>query len=353
MKTHALMLLGLGIMFVCMGGQHEYERDTYNQGKMMLEKMATSTEERVTVLAGVASALRESAIENPAKAVRFFFTASAGRKWHARVDPDFAVQQQTDFFTGAILLFGSQNQCGGIAGLYNPWWDAILLLKLETIGGDDDSRSSIGVSEFHFVSGEMFRGESDAEGVGTRTVVPGKDPLSVELWRVCSSTRSAFESYFPCELKPGWGKFARVLLSRDMKREMERIQTRSVLRLQHCAGLLANSRDAGIAAVLTRLARRGNLYELYKHFRMKESRPLLRTFAELPEMFRNDFTPYCYLPAKDATLYVLVNKKVPRLYVTVSLPANPTAATSSMEWYDLMQCDELLAAWNNRKEVAK
>lgn len=353
MKTQGLMLLGLGVMFACPGGQGEGELGSYNQGKRMLEKFATTAEEQVTALAGVASAFRESAMEDPEKAVRFFFAESASQKWHAHVDPDFAVQQQSDFFTGSISLSGSQNPGGGIVGLYNPWWDTILLLKLEATGGDDKIRSAVGVSEFHLVSGETFRGEPDTEGVGTRTIVPEKDPLSVELWRVCSSTRSMFESYFPCESKPSWGKFGKVLLSRDTKREMERIQTRSVLRLQHSVGLLNNSRDAGIAAVLTRLARNGNLYELYKHFRLKESRPLLQTFAELPEMFRKDFTPYCYLPKKEATLYVLVNKKVPRLYVTVSLLANPTAATSSMEWYDLTQSDELLAAWNNRKEVAK
>ena len=51
------------------------------------------------------------------------------------------------------------------------------------------------------------------------------------------------------------------------------------------------------------------------------------------------------------SLYVLVNTKVPRLYVTVSLMKEVTAKTSSMEWYDLLQTDELLSAWNGRKEV--
>ncbi len=353
MKKQGLLLLGLCVLFVCPGGQSEEKFSSYEQGKMMLEKFASTQAERVTVLGGVASAFRESAIENPEGAVRFFFTESASQKWHGLIDADFAQQQQSDFFVGAISLSGSQNAGGGIVGLYNPWWDTILLLKLGATGGDDKVRSAIGVGEFLFVSGETFRGASAAASIETQTVVPEKDPLSVELWRVCSSTRHLFETYFPYDSKPSWGKFGESLLSRDMKREMERILTRSVLRLQHSVGLLKNSRAAGIAAVLTRLARNGNLYELYKHFRLKETRPLLQTFAELPEMFRKDFTPYCYIPTKEATLYVLVNKKVPRLYVTVSLLANPTAATSSMEWYDLAQCDELLAAWNNRKEVGK
>ena len=52
-------------------------------------------------------------------------------------------------------------------------------------------------------------------------------------------------------------------------------------------------------------------------------------------------------------LYVLVNKDAPTLYITVSLMTDVKAETSSMEWYSLTLSDELLAAWNNRKEVAK
>lgn len=352
MKKQVLLLMGVGTMLSCSCTLAE-TTGSYEMGKKMFEKFAATKEERITALSGVVSAFRESAIESPKKAIDFYLSDAAKHKWKMLVDAEFAEQQQSDFFTGAIMLSGSQSLRGGIVGLYNPWWDAILLLKCDATGDNGASRAAICVNELYFVSGETFRGEKGATSVGTRTVVPEKDPLSVELWRVCSATRRSFETCFPVDSEPTWRKCAAMLMGLDMKREMERIQTRSVLRLQHSVGLLKNSRDAGIAAVLTRLARNGNLYELYKHFRLKETRPLLQTFAEIPEMFRRDFTPYCYVPTKKATLYVLVNKKMPRLYVTVSLLSNPTAETSSMEWYDLTQCDELLSVWDNRKEVVK
>ena len=145
----------------------------------------------------------------------------------------------------------------------------------------------------------------------------------------------------------------KVLDEESEDREMERIQTRSALRLQHSLALLKNARDTGLASFITRIARKGNIYRLYKYFREPNSRVFLKPFSELPEIARKGFTPYCYIPTEKATLYVLVNKDVPTLYVTVTLMKDIKAETSSFEWYYLTQADELLAAWNNRKEVAK
>lgn len=345
--------LALSAALVAMqaNGQQVGLDDSAGRGRKMLNTFVTDDAGRLAVLTGVAQAFRDSALENPAQAVRYHFSPDAERKWKMDIASEMIDRQQSDFFTGAIMLPGSQDKGGGIVGLYNPWWDGILLLRLDGNGSAD--RSEIRVGEFHFLSGETFRGESSSDAVKTLTVVPEKDPLSVELWRVTSATRRAFATAFPDAEPPTWRKCASMLMKLDKRREMERIQARSTLRLQHTLGLMKNARDAGIAEVLTRLVRTGNLYELYKHFREKTARPLLQTFAQMPEMFRKDFAVYGYVPAKNGTLFVLVNKKVPRLYATVSLAPNPTALTSSMEWYDLVQCDELLAAWNGRKEASK
>lgn len=353
MKKKLIILVGFCCALVVLHGQESKTGFTGEMGKTMLKEFAATKEGRVMVLAGVASAFRESAIKDPKNAVEFHFTKEMNGKWLREINLDLPVQQQSDFFTGAILLPGPQNASGGIVGLYNPWWDAILLLRFLSAGGDDAARSAIVVDEYHFLSGETFRGEMSGEAVKTHTVVPERDPLSVELWRVCAATRKVFQGYFPVEASTTWGQCRDIISSFNNEQEMRRIQVRSVLRLQHMAGLGKNLRDAGFASVLTRLARTGNKYELYKYFRVKETRPLLQTLSELPAALRKDFVPYCYIPTKSATLFVLVNLKMPRLYVTVSLLAEPTADTSSLEWYDLAQCDDLLGAWNNRKEVVK
>ena len=367
MKQGLCCVVAVMAALTCWG--QETQRHSTVEGGKMLEFMMGGVEERTTFYTAMASAFRESAMEDPAKAAAFFIadsqvpgvaSMSVLTRWKNEVEDDFSAQQLSDFFTGAIMLPGSLRKQNGIVGLYNPWWDGILLLQVKAEEKTMDGQPFGRIVGFLFMSGEAFRGESLEGEVDCRTVVPEKNPLSPELWRVTAGTRKVFEAIFPLgdQTGSGWGAGTQLALRLESdaalkEKDRERLVVRSALRLQHSVSLLKNNRDAGIAAVLTRLARTGNLYQLYTHFREKNSRPLLQSFAQIPEMFRKDFTPYCYVPTKAGTLYVLVNKKVPRLYVTVSLLPNPTAETSSMEWFDLIQADQLLDAWNNRKEVAE
>lgn len=352
---HPQILLMVSVWSLCVHGQQVNFTKVEGWGKKMLTSFATNEADRVTVYAGVVSAFRESAIERPKVAAQYHFEERACSRWRTKIESAMIDQQLSDFFTGAMMLSGSQNESGGIVGLYNPWWDAILLMQLNGNGIATSSVSAIKIVDWHWLSGETFRSEpkTPLDQVSTRTVVPETDPISVELWRVTEATRQVFCRAFPLESKPGWGGLGKILLQEDAAYELNRLQTRSALRLKFSLSLLKNSRDTGIALKLCGLARNGNLYELYKHFREPNARPLLQTLAEMPPMFRQDFTPYCYLPTPTGTLYVLINKKVPRLYITVSLQPNPTVLTSSLEWYDLLMSDKLLDAWNNKKEVAK
>ena len=321
-----------------------------------VEKMLTAdAQSYVVTCASIASSFRESAMTDPENAVQYFMATNIVSKWRDTLGVDMSVQQLTDFFVGATTLSGPAGRKGGVVGLYNPWWDAILMLNIDidSSAGFDDAPLKIG--DYAFLSGETFRGEKDDGMVKCVTVVPEADPFSVELWRVTVGTRKAFETMFPVEDKSSrvWGRLSPMRQSLNKNREMERIQARSALRLQHSVALLKNARDTGLASSITHLARKGNLYRLYTHFREPNSRVLLKSFSELPEVTRKGFIPYCYIPTERATLYVLVNKDIPTLFVTVTLMKDIKAATSSFEWYYLTQADELLAAWNNRKEVAK
>ena len=328
--------------------------------KVRMELMS-DTQGHVVTCASIASSFREAAMEDPAAAAEYFMLVTpiknVAGEWNKSVGLEMSVQQLTDFFTGASVVSGSVGRKGGVVGLYNPWWDAILLLNINTNSETDFDNSPLKIIDYLFVSGEMFRGEDVKGAVKCLTVVPESDPLSVELWRVTAGTRRAFQEMFPVEddSPRAWGRLApvRERLEKSKDKDMERIQTRSALRLQHSVALLKNARDTGLASFITRLARKGSLYRLYKYFREPNSRVLLKSFSELPETIRKGFTPYCYFPTERATLYVLVNKDIPTLYVTVTLMKEIKAETSSMEWYYLTQADELLAAWNNRKEVAK
>ena len=310
---------------------------------------------QVVGCASVVSSFREMAMQDPSAAVGYFMSDDAASRWNKTLKIDMSIQQITDFFTGASVLSGGVGKKGCVVGLYNPWWDAILILNMASESDADFDSSPFKITDFALLSGETFRGEMDEEDVRCRTVVPDEDPLSVELWRVTSRTQRTFSDKFSLEKDNtiARGRLAKLRLNMDKEKEMERLQTRSALRLQHSLSLLRNARDTGLASFITRLARKGSLFRLYTYFREPNSRPLLKTFSELPESARKGFTPYCYIPTDRATLYVLVNKDIPTLYVTVTLMKDIKSETSSFEWYYLTQADELLAAWNNRKEVAK
>ena len=183
--------------------------------------------------------------------------------------------------------------------------------------------------------------------------MPENDPLAVELWRVTSGTRKRFEELFPIEGQPNWGNATEFLFGLDNEREMQRIQTRSAVRLKLTLEFIKNAREVGIAAQIAELVRHGSHYRLCNHFTEQNSRPLLKTLSEMPEMFRKNFIPYGHVATADATLYIFINPKVPRLFATATLPNDRKKTPPSLEWYDLLQSNELLAAWNTRKDVMK
>jgi len=324
------------------------------EGTNVIEELMKDEQGRLTVFAAQLGAFRELAMKKPQDAVASFFDEKAKGKWNSQIAPDMIDQQLTDYFTGAIALSGPQDAKSSILALYNPWWDTVMLLRMGySVGG---VVPEMRITDYYLLSGETFRGEAVCDSAGdpkVLTVVPEKDPLSVEIWRVVAATRRRFVEVFPLDGKVSWGKMSTTLIGLNPKAELSRIQTRSAVRLRLTLSFLKNARDVGIATHITKLIRSGNELQLMTYFREANSRPLTRMFAQVPEMFRKDFTPYGYVPTEKATLYVFVNKKVPRLYVTVSLMKKVEAKTSSMEWYDLLQADQLLSAWNNRKEASK
>lgn len=338
-------------------GQEEYVSSKVKENAAMMKELMRDRASRATVFASALASFRESALEKTGDAVNYCFEPSALSQWRDSIALEMIEMQTTDFFTGAIMMTGPSEEDSAIMGLYNPWWDAMLLVKM--IVKERDSRESphIAISDFYFISGETMRDEqppSNDADINCATVIPRDGPISPEIWRVTAGTRKAFMEHFPIEDDlSSWGAFAGKLLDMDFKEEIKRIQIRSALRMQLTVKLFRNATDAGIVSVMAQLARTGTYYQLHKYFRDRNSRPFIRTMSEMPKMFREDFLPYGYVPMEEGTLFILINRKVPRLYATVSLPKDRKKTPPQFEWYDLLQVDELLAAWNGRKEVAE
>ena len=141
----------------------------------------------------------------------------------------------------------------------------------------------------------------------------------------------------------------------DAEREFRRLAYRSGLRLQQMLAIAKNAEGLAVGRHVAKMAREGSLFQLYTYFREPNSRKLLSSFVKVPEMFRRDFSLYGYVPTQEGTLYVVVNRKFPRFYVTATVPADVPKTPASFEWFDLARAEEMLAIHDSvkGKEVAK
>lgn len=326
-------------------------------------------------------------------------TADAWRKALAE-EPDtikplqFAPVQIEDFFAGAHVLPGPYDASGAIFAYYNPWWDTLLFMK--TVGGklpEDAGRapSPVAVSSqnkgganflleeaeegtvaatpvstvpalptgrrgtppkvdsFVWVSGETFRGENVADGrERIATIVPLPDePMSKALWRVESETVARFRERFP----EGGGhavQFDKGVAEASFADEFAVIQSRAALRMKLSSELLGNKTNAAVCVRCCALIRSADERELMRNFDSYQHRFFCRTLAKVPAKVREGFVPYGFVPSVDGSLFVFVNRDMPRYYATVSFPkgrlSGPFAGAVEMEWYDLGEADALLEA---------
>ncbi|MCL1856631.1 MAG: hypothetical protein FWF84_03180, partial [Kiritimatiellaeota bacterium] len=266
---------------------------------------------------------------------------------------EFIAYQLSDFFTGALMLAGPQDGNGGAFGLYNPWWDAILLFQTKGAlpESGDDKVVAPKVERFALLSGETFRGEKAATP-GTATVMPGKDPFSTAIWRVQAATVKRFEAVYGESLEdPVQLRLATTWGAVDNRVEFERIQVRSAIRMKLALMLNKNSQDTAIAARVTDVLCNGSALRLKKHFQSQPHASFVKRLTELPGAFRAGFTVYGYVPTEAGSLFVFVNRQMPRFYATVSMPAGRIGDRSKgpviFEWYDLASAAELITAWDN------
>lgn len=327
-------------------------------GKAALKELLSSSEGRLLAYAEAVGTFREKAAEDPETAIKSYFGSGVLADWMSRITSEILYPVQADFFQGGILMSGPQDSKSGIVAIYNPWWDAILLLKGKLLESTGEAFSPLKIGEFYFLSGETFRGEpieEDEKKIRRLTVIPEADPISVELWRVTAASKNRFERVFANDDKVSWGALSETLLKANVKREMCRIACRAGLRLKLKLALLKNAEATGIGAHVVKMARDGNLFQLYSYFEEPNSRKLLSDFVQIPSMFRKDFTLYGYVPTSEGTLYIIVNRKFPRLYVTVSVPSDVPKSPASFEWFDLSKSAEMLAIWNagDQKEKTK
>lgn len=309
---------------------------------------------RTTIFGAAVTKFRELGSDRPSKIPEIWLGSVAKAGWRSQIESEFSVQQLSDFFCGAIPMTGPQNERRAIWGLYNPWWDAIMILELAVNPEGGDDASIIMVQSVMMMSGETFRNEPNEPSekeIKHGTVVPVADPISVELWRVTASTRHEFMKMFPLEGLVTRGQFSHRLEQVDKKRDVSRILLRSSLRLKEASLLLTDPVARLKAKKLKRLLVAGTDAELDAEFVDSRTACLRDEFKCMPYLFRQKFGIYGCLKTTTGSQYLFVNRLMPRLYVTVTVGADGSGA--ALEWYDLIQAEQLLDAWNGRKGGAK
>ena len=321
------LLLSVGyILFAAAGGRLLAQEPTPEQNAAL----------QAVDLSFAMGAMRELGVKDSAVAVKAFFSETAQLRWQ-RIASEYSEEQLNDFFLGAMVLTDgkSANHCG----LYNPWWDAVMLF--DAPGLPEVPK----VERFALVSGARFRGETGQAADNLAGVVPQSTPLAIELCSLVVKTTK----YYMEEYQNSPRLFAR--LQTAEAKDTERIQVRSGVRLKLWLRFLQSKPMQREAKRIVRYLQPRHEEQMLKYF-TDGGADFVRTFAKLPGELRTRFVPYCYIPGKEGKLMLFFNPDLPRIVVTVTLPRK--GFKRILEWFDLAKADEYLKVWQEaQKEVEK
>ena len=314
-----------------------------------------------TLFAARADALREASAKDSSAFAGFLDESSerdveAARKTWGEITGEFTDAQLRDFFAGANVIAGpvSWKQVpgtdkdkvtliwSGVMALCNPWWDAILVVRL----GDD-----LLIERLAFLGGEAFRGEKEAKPASTATVIPSGEPLSQALIRVQARTAARFHELYPDGSDADAARIPpkRVSLDRAAFKARSELRMGLLRELKKADGAEGKARMGMVATAVCRVLQTADARGLKRYF-ADESRAALRdAFAAFPADLREGLGIYGYVPAKDGALFVFLNPARPDIFATVFFPSgresDPKAGDVVFEWYDLARANEFLEAW--------
>lgn len=297
-----------------------------------------------TVMAlSVTEAFREAMAENPKEGGRLFFSAPARVVWDKRCsEAELAEVPLADFFTGAVSMAGALSEKGAITALYNPWQDAILLLRWGPSVRYGQERVPQ-AEETAFLCGETFRGEAKTP-LRVDTVVPPKSrPLATVLWEKTAATAARFDVLYPLT-----GEAHLHTTAWDIAPAV----ARTALRMKWLVRL-GEGKGGELARVqlIGRELRFGEAERLARLFPNPNTAFYCKTWAAVPAKVRQSLVPYGWYAVQGAKgrelMLAYVSSVSPTVVTLVSLrPEQP----ATLEWFDLKQSAELLAVWQHNNK---
>ena len=327
--------------------------------KNITRPLWTNEVDRTFLYAANVASMRET-VSARVSEIAFWLGPTANMKWK-RIEHEFSPQQLTDFFTGAIALTGPQSENEAVWGLYNPWWDAILFLDIKPnmdykpeFRSTRSRKSPVTIESLLFVSGETLRGEPrepSESHIAHGTVMSTNEPLSAVVWRVTAGSKKAFMRMLPVDGDVSYAPVLRLQDALDEAHEWKRLHLRSVLRLKEASILLNDSELRLDARDFRYMLVVGSNDKLDKTFNDPSSRVLLDEYKNMPGLFRKEFQIYGCVKTPAGAQFLYINRKLPRLYATVTSRVVDGVKQNSLEWFDLIQAEELNEAWNTRAEA--
>jgi len=343
MQKIRLTLLVLFAASMALLGQHGGKADNMErliQSMNLKDKEQMESVKALVQLNAVALNFKMLGVTRPDKPNEVSFRPATGIRWERmRGDSGFEPLLWSDFFTGAMVLPGPFKQDSAISALYNPWWDAMLLLKLER-----QESGLFQISSFSMQSGETFRGEPVAGTPSFESIVSQKKRQALVWMELVAKTRAAYESKYGNE-----DELDRVVFDDGFAEESRTpVQLRALLRMKLLQEMLASKGVAMEMISYLRILRKATANQAKEVFPAVDDIKMFALLTVLGPGFRKELTTYGYWGSEEERLYLYVCSSSPKIVCMVYVHAGKNA---EFEWFNLDSSEKYIAL--DAKEAGK
>jgi len=229
-----------------------------------------------------------------------------------------------DFFSGAVTLIGPVSAEEAVAGFYNPWSDAVFLCVM----ADADNKPK--VTDFAFISGEAWRGETITSRDDMFGWIKRTDPLLLAVSKVYSRTVDLFNERYP-------NTGAVVLVVDDVKsnmgtqgEELAPIKVRTLSRMGMIRDMFSEENRPALTVIrnVLWLIAHKDVESTSDYLADDQDAGMVQAIFDLPDFMRKSLAPIFYLAKDGRGVAALVSARMPRWCILLDFDIEGTEITS-------------------------
>lgn len=313
------------------------------------KKQFSERDKAMLTTALTAAAFKKDASSDIDAAVKKWGSEFFQNKWRHSVMSMFEEAEKIewhDFFSGAVVWGGAAQGATGISACYNPWSDAIVLLKIE------GSLKSQKITDFAVVCGESWREETPKTADELFHLNNGTQPLLIQLASYYDRTLDVFNTYYS---QPG--KVALLPAGFEKRfappdEELAVIKTRMIQRLFMYQQLFSKKHSSAkelAGKIITAINAKGD--DLVNIMEPGNSAEAAADYGKLPETFRQEVGPIYFATRGEGFILAFVSANAPKYILIIASPDTPgKKGKLTCELINLDLSKQALTLW---KEVAK